>query len=78
MLVAVGLSIALSGWLLRKRAETWQPRPAKTLSDSLYAVLIALAVISYLSKRLIPVRADFVPSPADAIAPSTGRTSVLH
>ena len=37
VLVAVGLSIAVSGWLLRTRAETWQPRPAKTLSDSLYA-----------------------------------------
>jgi hypothetical protein len=57
VLVAVGLSIAVSGWLLRKRAESWQPRPAKTLNDSLYAVLIALAVASFVSKRLIAARA---------------------
>jgi hypothetical protein len=57
VLVAVGLSIAVSGWLLRKHAETWQPRPAKTLSDSLYVALIALAVASYASKRLLAARA---------------------
>ena len=38
VLVAVGLSIAVSGWLLRTRAEAWQPRPAKALSDALYGV----------------------------------------
>jgi hypothetical protein len=57
VLVVVGLSIAVSGWLLRQRALAWQPRPAKTLSDSLYAVLIALAAASYVSKRVLTTRA---------------------
>jgi hypothetical protein len=56
VLVAVAVSIAISGWLLAKRALTWQPRPAKTLSDSFYGILIALAVASYVSKRLIAAR----------------------
>jgi hypothetical protein len=57
VLVVVGLSIAVSGWLLRERIPTWQPRLAKTLNDSLYAALIALAAASYLSKRLLTARA---------------------
>ncbi len=36
VLVAVGLSIAISGWLLRTRAQAWQPRPASSLSNVLY------------------------------------------
>jgi hypothetical protein len=57
VLVAVALSIAASGWLMWQRALTWQPRPAKTLSDSLYVVLIAIGAASYISKRLITTRA---------------------
>jgi hypothetical protein len=53
VLVVVGLSIALSGWLLRGRAHDWQPWPAKTLSDSLYVALIALAAASYIARRII-------------------------
>jgi hypothetical protein len=57
VLVVVGLSIAVSGWLLRGRAQDWQPRPAKTLSDSLYVALIALAATSYIARRIIAARA---------------------
>jgi hypothetical protein len=57
VLVAVGLSIAVSGWLLRGRAQNWQPWPAKTLSDALYVALIALAALSYVSRRVIGGRA---------------------
>jgi hypothetical protein len=57
VLVVVGLSIAVSGWLLRVRAQTWQPRPAKTLSDSLYVALIALAAASYIARRVLGARA---------------------
>ena len=57
VLVVVGLAIAVSGWLLRQRALAWQPRPAKTLSDTLYGVLIALAATSYVSRRVLASRA---------------------
>jgi hypothetical protein len=57
VLVAVGLSIALSGWLLRARAANWQPRPAETLSNWLYAGLIALAATSYIARRILGIRA---------------------
>jgi hypothetical protein len=57
VLVVVGVSIAISGWLLRNRALTWQPRPAKTLNDSLYAVLMALAATTYISRRMLTARA---------------------
>ena len=56
VLVAVGLSIAVSGWLLRKRALAWQPRPARALSDGLYGGLIALTVASYVVKRVLSAR----------------------
>jgi hypothetical protein len=56
VLVAVGLSIAVSGWILRVRAQDWQPWPAKTLSDSLYIALIALAAAGYISRRVIGAR----------------------
>ena len=55
-LVAVSLSIAVSGWLLRKRALAWQPRPARALSDGLYGGLIALTVASYVVKRVLSAR----------------------
>jgi hypothetical protein len=57
VLVIVGLSIAVSGWLLRIRAQTWQPWPAKTLSDSLYIALITLAAASYIARRVLGARA---------------------
>jgi hypothetical protein len=57
VLVVVGLAIAVSGWLLRQRALNWQPRPAKSLSDSLYGALIALAATSYILRRMLPSRA---------------------
>jgi hypothetical protein len=56
VLVAVGLTIAVSGWLLRERALSWQPRPAKTLSDSLYGILIALAAASFIARRVLKAR----------------------
>jgi hypothetical protein len=56
VLVVVGLSIAVSGWLLRVRGQTWQPWPAKTLSDSLYVALIALAAGSYIARRVLGAR----------------------
>jgi hypothetical protein len=56
VLVVVGLMIAVSGWFLRGRAHDWQPRPAKTLSDSLYLALIALAAASYIARRMLGAR----------------------
>ncbi len=57
VLVVVGLSIAVSGWLLRGRAESPPPpRPAKALNNSLYLALIAVAVTSYATRRLIASR----------------------
>jgi hypothetical protein len=56
VLVGVGLSIAVSGWLLRGRARDWQPWPSKTLSDALYIALIALAALSYIARRVIGAR----------------------
>src|SRR5262249_41449944 len=57
VLVAVGLSIAVSGWLLRGRAQDWQPRPAKPLSDSLCVALTAPAAASYIARRYLGARA---------------------
>ncbi len=54
VLVVVGLSIAVSGWLLRARAES--ALPAKGLGDALYGTLIAVAVASYAARRLIGAR----------------------
>jgi hypothetical protein len=57
VLVVVGISIAVSGWLLGQHALTGQPRPAKTMNDALYSILIALAATSYVSRRLLAARA---------------------
>ena len=62
VLVAVGLSIAVSGWLLRARAESPRPRPTKAVSDALYVSLIALAVASYATRRLMGARAPRAPA----------------
>jgi hypothetical protein len=56
-LVGVGLSIAVSGWLLRGRAETWQPRPATVWKETLTGGLIVLGMASYLSLRIMCQRA---------------------
>ena len=56
-LVGVGLSIAVSGWLLRGRAETWQPRPATVWKETLTGGLIVLGMASYLSLRIMGQRA---------------------
>jgi hypothetical protein len=58
VLVAVGLSIAVSGWLLRTRAETPPAQPARARSDALYGSLIALAVASYAARRMLTARAS--------------------
>jgi len=52
-LVGVGLAIAVSGWLLRGRAETWQPRPTQIWQKSLTIGLIVLGTASYLSLRIM-------------------------
>jgi hypothetical protein len=57
VLVGVGFSIAVSGWLLRTRARDWQPWPAKTLSDSLYVALVALVAVGYVARRWLGARA---------------------
>jgi hypothetical protein len=53
VLVGVGLSIAVSGWLLRVRAQDWQPWASKTLSDALYVALIGMVALSYIARRVI-------------------------
>jgi hypothetical protein len=57
VLIAVGLTIAASGWLLRMRAGAAGPQPAGTLHDRLMLLLLALGVTSYLSGRLMGRRA---------------------
>ena len=56
VLVAVGLSIAISGWLLRTRAQAWQPQPASSLSNVLYGALIVLTVATYVARRALSAR----------------------
>jgi len=56
VLVAVGLSIAVSGWLLRARAQAWQPRPASSLSEVLYGALGVLTAASYVARRVLQAR----------------------
>jgi len=57
VLVADGLTIAVSGWLLRTRAAALWPQPATALHHRLMAVLIVLGLTSYLSRRLMGRRA---------------------
>jgi hypothetical protein len=56
VLVAVGLTIAVSGWLLRARAQAWQPRQASSLSEVLYGALGVLTAASYVARRALPAR----------------------
>src|SRR5262245_4254127 len=61
ILVAVGFTIAVSGWLLRARAQAQWPQAARTLQASLTLGLIALGVTSYTLRRVLGRTA--VPSP---------------
>jgi hypothetical protein len=47
VLVGIGLTIAVGGWLLRGRAEAVQPPKPPRLHDALLAALFVLAVASY-------------------------------
>ena len=51
VLVGVGLTIAIGGWLLRGRAEAGPPSKPQRLHEVLMAALIVLAVASYLVRR---------------------------
>jgi hypothetical protein len=57
ILVGVGLSIAVSGWILRGRVDTWQPRPVQVWQKSLTGGLIVLGTASYLALRIMGRRA---------------------
>jgi hypothetical protein len=56
VLVAVGLMIAVSGWLLRSRAEAMaaepQPQASRAVHDALMAGLITLGVSGFVLLRL--------------------------
>ena len=51
MLVGVGFMIAVSGWLIRRRAGEVIAPPARGLHDGLLFALMAVAVASYLVRR---------------------------
>lgn len=51
VLVGVGLMIAASGWLIRRRADDPAFRPVPGLHDALLLALLASAVGSYLIRR---------------------------
>ena len=57
VLVAVGLMIAVSGWLLRMRAGVPVPPAATDLHRRLTLLLAVVGVTSYLSRRLLGRRA---------------------
>jgi hypothetical protein len=52
VLVGVGLTIAVGGWLLRGRAEPAQPPNSQWLREVLRDGLLVLAVASYVVRRL--------------------------
>jgi hypothetical protein len=67
VLIGVGVMIAVSGWLLRGRAEAMVPRPARGPHDVLLLALIVAAVASYLSRRSWLRRpAGLPPAPREA------------
>ncbi len=66
VLVAVGLAIAVSGWLLRARARAWQPRQASSLSEVLYIALGVLTAASYVARRMLQARASRVGQGSDS------------
>ncbi|HZW29806.1 MAG TPA: hypothetical protein VFF52_03810 [Isosphaeraceae bacterium] len=57
VLVGVGLTIALGGWLLRGRAEGHRPAPPGGVSDLLLPALLALIVASCILRSVLARRA---------------------
>jgi hypothetical protein len=51
VLIGVGLLIAVSGWLIRRRAEGPMVRPPQGLRVTLLTALVVVAVASYLVRR---------------------------
>lgn len=51
VLVGVGSLIAVSGWLIRRRAQDAIARPPRGLHDGLLLGLVGVAVASYLVRR---------------------------
>jgi hypothetical protein len=62
VLVAVGLSIAVSGWLLRSRAGgvLGQGQATRWLHQGLMATLVVLGTSSYASRRVLGRRSALV------------------
>jgi hypothetical protein len=67
VLVVAGFLIAVSGWLLRRRAEQGVIKPSRAWHDGLLFGLIAVAVCSYLVRRPRRRRSD-APSPSQRAA----------
>jgi hypothetical protein len=61
VLMGVGLMIAVSGWLLRRRAEEGIVGPSRRLHDALLTALYLVGIVSYLVRRVASVRAARVP-----------------
>src|SRR5438045_2751705 len=57
VLVGVGLTIAVGGWLLRGPAGAERPAPPRGLHDVLMLALIGLAIVSYVLRRVLVRRA---------------------
>jgi hypothetical protein len=57
ILVAVGLTIAVGGWLLRNRAAVQRPPTPRPTLPMLMLLLIMLAIASYLTRRTARGRA---------------------
>jgi len=62
VLVAVGLMIALSGWLLRRRAGDGILLAARGMHEGLLLALIVAAVASYLVRRAGMSRLSAIPA----------------
>jgi hypothetical protein len=56
VLVVVGMMIAVSGWLLRRRAEQVLNPPRRGLHDALLIALFAVGISSYLVRRISRIR----------------------
>jgi len=56
VLIAVGVCIALSGGLLRFRAEDREASASRNLHQELMASLIVISVISYATRRILSQR----------------------
>src|SRR4029453_9120757 len=60
VLIGVGLTIALGGWLLRGRAEVHQPPPPGGVSEALMSGLLALVLSSCVLRYVLARRAPYV------------------